>query len=187
MSSYTGYIMASPEPRDFGIEAFEQQESEVAKGPTLAHINGRVFGINRWEEFQLYSSVPLGDEPEGMAEGYGYRLFIVRGFAKVILLAQRRRVVDYAIGQIFDRRIFPNLRRVSVFVDRMIEHCQNPISEFLITSLHGRFSGPSTHLRSISLYGDDVTQSPIYVEHQRLFNFHSGGFGRRLFEPTFPI
>ena len=99
----------------------------------------------------------------------------------MILLAPRRRVIDYALAQILDRRIYPNLRKVSITIDRMIEFCRQKESEFLVTSLHGRFAGPSTQLRSLSLYGDDVTQSSLYATHHELFNFHSGGLGRRLF------
>ncbi|MER9730888.1 hypothetical protein [Mesorhizobium sp. M0217] len=181
MSSYSGYIIASPASRDFTSKDFEQREPEVTNGPTLRYLDS-AYGIRRWDEYSLSSPVSLADESEGARERYVYQIFIVRGFAKMIILANRRKIVDYAVNQIFDRRIFPNLRKVSVFVDRMIEHCRQPESEFLVTSLHGRFAGPTTTLRSISLYGDDVTQSPLYVEHHQTFNFHSGGLGRRLFE-----
>jgi hypothetical protein len=180
MTSYSGYIVASPTSRDFVRSEFEQHKPEAANGPTLLHRHERVFGISRWDEYLLKSPVPLADEPDG-GHGYQYQIYIVRGFAKMILLAHRRRIVDYAMGRILDRRIFPNLRKVSVFVDQMIEHCRQPNSDFLVTSLHGRFAGPGTDLRSISFYGDDVTQSSLYANYHQLFNFHSGGIGRRLF------
>ncbi|HEX7855926.1 MAG TPA: hypothetical protein VF503_19750 [Sphingobium sp.] len=181
MTSYSGYIIASPAARDYAADEFEQRTPEVVNGPTLSHRNDRVFNIPRWDEYLLQSPTPLSDEPGGQ-QHYQYQLYIVRGFSKMVVLAHRRRIVDYAMAQILDRKIFPNLRKVSVFVDRMIEHCRRRESEFLVTSLHGRFSGAGTHLRSISLYGDDVTQSTLYVDQHQLFNFHSSGLGRRLFE-----
>jgi hypothetical protein len=182
MSVFSGYLVASPAARDFAITEFELHEPDFPDGPTLKHVSARTFGINRWDEFSLRCSQPLMDEVNEGTSGYRYQLFVVRGFAKMIMLAHQRRIVDYALAQIFDRRIFPNLRKASIFVDKMIERCRHPESEFLVTSLHGRFAGANTNLRSISLYGDDVTQSPVYAEHHQLFNFHSSGLGRRLFD-----
>ena len=181
MSSVSGYIVASAAAREFTAKDFTLTKPEVARGPTLRHV-GQAYESKHWEEFELLSPIPLADEPEGLREGYTYQLFVVRGFAKVILLAARRKMVDYAMTQILDRQVSPNLRKVAIHVDRMIEFCRQSDSEFLVTSLHGRFAGPSTNLRSVSLYGDDVTQSSLYVEQHGLFNFHSGGLGRRLFK-----
>lgn len=177
MSSFSGYIVACPAARQFSVGELEMTEAEVTNGPTLRFQVSR-FGLREWEEYILTSPVPLSDETEG-AGRFDYPMFIVRGFSKLVVIAARRRIVDYALAKVLDRVIFPNLRKVNVFVDQLIEHCQGADSEFLITSLHGRFSGPATHLRSISLYGDDVTQSSIYEEHHELFNFHSSGIGRR--------
>jgi hypothetical protein len=181
MTSYSGYIVASPAAQDPSAVDFEQREPEVAGGPTLSHVRDRVFNINRWDEYLLSAPAPLSDEPRGRPS-YEYQFYTIRGFAKTILLAHRRRIVDYVLSQIIDRRVFPNLRKVSIFVDPMIEYCRRPNSEFLVTSLHGRFSGSATHLRSVSFYGDEVTLSPLYIDHHRLFNFHSAGIGRRLFD-----
>lgn len=179
MTSYSGYIVASPAPEDFTAEKFERPIKEVAHAPTLTRVSPRVFNVNRWDEYRLKVSIPLADEPREQEE-YQYLVYVVRGFAKVILLAPRRRIVDYVIGQILDRQIYPNLRKVSIFIDPMINYCRQSEAEFLVTSLHGRFAGSATQLRSISLYGDDVTQSPLYIEHHQFFNFHSAGLGRRL-------
>ena len=181
MSSFSGYIVASPSGRDIGPRDLAVSEPAFAGGPTL-RLHGNAFGIRRWEEHILTSPRPLADEPESDGGAYEYRMHVIRGRARMLFLAPRRRIVDFALGQILDRRIVPNLRKVSVFVDRLIDRCSEAESPFLITSLHGRFSGPSTQIRSLSLYGDDVTESTIYGEHGNLFNFHSCGVGRRLFE-----
>ena len=99
----------------------------------------------------------------------------------MIVLAARRRIGDYALSQVLDRRIFPNLRKISVHIEQLIEYCTRSDAQFLVTSLHGRFSGSSRNIKSMSLYGDDVTNSPIYRDNHPFFNFHSCGIGRRLF------
>lgn len=181
MTSFSGFIMASPAPRDFSPRDFEMETPAFPKGASLALSQSRTFGMPRWDEFVLTSSIPLsegGDE----SGPFKYPLFIVRGYSKLLVLAHRRRIVDHAISQVFNNKVYPNIRKVPLLIDPMIGHCSLPSAEFLITSLHGKYSGPDTHLRSISLYGDDVAKSLVFSEHHELFNFHTCGLGRRLYD-----
>jgi len=180
MSNYSGYMMANQAGASFTVAELEQPRPVVAGGASLVY-RDHAYGLPRWQEYTLYSTIPLSDELEGERSTWSYQLFVVRGHAKLIVLAARRRIVDYALAQILDRRIHPNLRKINVYIDQMIEFCTKLESEFLITSLHGRFSGAARSVRSMSLYGDDVTNSPIYRDNHPYFNFHSCGMGRRLF------
>jgi hypothetical protein len=181
MSSYSGYMLANHAGDDFATEDIEQRQPEVVGGPSLT-LRGSAYGLQRWGEYLLYSPVPLADEPEGDQTGYQYQVLVVRGRAKLIILAARRRIVDYALQSILDRKIYPNLRKINVYIEQMIDYCTKSEAEFLVTSLHGRFSGATRNVRSMSLYGDDVTNSPIYRDNHAYFNFHSCGIGRRLFD-----
>jgi hypothetical protein len=173
-------MLANQTGQTFVTEDIEMTEAEVTGGPRLMY-RDHAFGITRWGEYVLHSTVPLADEPENERSQYSYQLFVIRGRAKLIVLASRRRIVDYALTQILDRKIFPNLRKISIYIERVIEHCTQAEAEFLVTSLHGRFAGSAKNVRSMSLYGDDVTNSPIYRDNHLYFNFHSCGIGRRLF------
>lgn len=181
MSSYSGYMLANQAGDDFTTADIEQREPEVAGGPSLA-LCGKAYGLRHWGEYLLYSPVSLADEPEGERSRYHYQLLVVRGRAKLIILAPRRRIVDYTLQQILNRKIHPNLRKINIYVEQMIGYCTQQEAEFLVTSLHGRFSGSTRNIRSMSLYGDDVTNSPIYRDNHAYFNFHSCGIGRRLFD-----
>ncbi|WP_141400541.1 hypothetical protein [Magnetospirillum sp. 15-1] len=181
MTSYSGYIVAGRTARDFSSGEFEERTPSVANGPTLTHRSDRVFGISRWDEYLLHSPIPLSDEVDKQ-QRYQYQIFIVRGFTMMVFLAHRRKIIDYVISNIIDKKISPKLEKVNIAISDMIKHCGGAESEFLVTSMHGRFSGPDTQLSSIALYGDDVTQSSIYINYHNLFNFHSAGLGRRLFD-----
>lgn len=181
MSSYSGYMLANQTGQSFVTDEIELKEAEVVGGPRLIY-RDHTFGIMRWSEFVLHTTVPLADEPESERSQYSYQLYVIRGRAKLIMLASRRRIVDYALTHILDRKIYPNLRKISVYIEHVIEHCTKAEAEFLITSLHGRFAGSAKNVRSMSLYGDDVTNSPIYRDNHPYFNFHSCGIGRRLFD-----
>ncbi|CAN5393814.1 hypothetical protein BH10PLA2_BH10PLA2_38100 [soil metagenome] len=181
MTSFSGYIVAGLEPREITVAELEMSEPETPHGPTLQHAGDR-FGIKGWEEFVLHSPTALNDEIEKPSGGFSYPVLVVRGFGKMIILAWSKKIVEYTLARILDRRIYPNLRKVNVFIDRLIGVCDQPTNEFLVTSVHGKFAGPATQLRSISLYGDDVTKSSLYGDYHDAFNFSSCGLGRRLHE-----
>jgi hypothetical protein len=67
-------------------------------------------------------------------------------------------------------------------VPALVSFCADPASEFLITSLFGDYSGPTTLLKRISFYGDEVTKSAMFETYHGQFNFYRAGLGRRLFE-----
>lgn len=181
MSSYSGYILANHIGSRVTSQQIEVRQPIVAKGPRFLYID-HAYGVSRWSEYSLHAPAPLADEPSDGRSEYQYQVFVVRGSGKVIVLAARRRIVDYVLVHILDRTISPSLRKVSIFVDKLIRFCTTNDSEFLITSLHGRFAGASKNIKSISLYGDDVTNSNVYSDNGRFFNFHSSGLGRRLFD-----
>lgn len=182
MTSLSGFIVASPAARDFMTKDFVMEEPAIPKGATMKLKHTRVFNLARWDEYSLRSFVPLGDETAEENGPFDYLVYIVRGYSKLLVLSHRRRIVEVALAQVFSNCVYPNLRKVPILIDEMIDFCQRPEAEFLITSLHGKYSGSGTDLRSISLYGDDVSRSTLFVEHHGQFNFHTCGLGRRLFD-----
>jgi hypothetical protein len=181
VANFSGFLLASSEARNFSAEDFVVTKPIIKRGPRLIHGSSRSFGLKAWEEYTLYSPVPLSEERSDPRPEYSYPVYIVRGYSKILLLCQRRKAAEYVVSTIMTRKFFPPLRKVSIFIDRLIDHCATPDSEFLATSVHGRFSGSSRNVQSMSLYGDDVTRSPIFAENHEFFNFHSCGVGRRRF------
>lgn len=184
MTTMSGYLLASPTSKGITRELLTVGHPPGGpKVPSIRFLN-TLFQLRQWEEFELLSDTALADEVIGGAVGppYTYKLLCVTSGAKVIVVSERKRITDYAINRVYDRRIYPNLRKVAIRIDKLIEACQSTTSEYLITSLHGRFSGSERHVRTMSLYGDDVTESAIFRTHNHLFNFYSCGIGRRLFE-----
>lgn len=172
--------MARPSDEEVPRELLETDKPLAVGGPTLSFV-GSAYAIRRWDEFVLRSPIRLGEEAEAAKPPFEYQVYIVRGLGKFVVFAPRRRVADYLVQQIFDRKILPHFRKVPINIQKVIQKCETPDSEFLITSLHGRFSGAGRSLRIMSLYGDDVTDSIIFRQHHELFNFFSCGVGRRLY------
>lgn len=179
MRGLSGYLLASTLGAAIERDHLLCLEPLRKGGPSLSFV-GQPY--RQWDEYELVSPISLEDESDRLPSGPGpfhYRFFAIRGFSKVVVLAERKRVVDYVLTQIFDRVVTPRLRKVALRLDEVIRFCETIESPYLVTSLLGRFAGPSHHLRLIILYGDDLTDTPLFREHGHFFNFQSCGVGRR--------
>lgn len=179
MQGHNGYLLASTLGAMLERDALLCPQPLRDGGPTLTFVGeGK---LANWDELELISQISLAEENEAISPGpYRYRVLAIRGFSKLILLAERKRVVDYVLSQIFDRQVAPRLRKVSLNLDETIRFCEQATSPYLVTSLHGRVAGPSRQLRAIALYGDDITDTALFREFGHLFNVYSCGLGRRL-------
>ena len=181
MQGLSGYLLASTLGAPIEREMLTFESSDLGP-PSLSFVSS-MYRLRQWDELELVSPIALSDEGEAGGPGpFRYRVIAVRGFSKIVLLAERRRVVDYVLNHVFDRQVTPRLRKVSLRLDDAIRFCQSPDSPYLITSMLGRFAGAARQLRAIALYGDDVTDSPIFRDYGHLFNVYSCGLGRRLDE-----
>lgn len=181
MTRLSGYLLANTSGQNVLLSDFEAARTATGL-PRLQHV-GQNFNIKSWEDFDLITNDALADEDGSAAsKPYRYRVSIVRGYSKLIVLAYRRKISDYLVANVLDRLFTPKLRRVPIMLANLIQHCTEPTSTYRITSLVGRHAGPGRQVRTMSLYGEDVTDSTIFREHGDRFNFYSCGLGRRLFD-----
>jgi hypothetical protein len=181
MRGLSGYLLASTVGDQIERSTILCEEPLRSGGPTLRFVAPAY--LKRWDELELTSPISLEEEGEAESKSPGpfrYRVYVIRGFSKLILLAERRRVVEYIISHIFDKMVAPRLRKVALHLDDAIRFCEQPISPYLITSILGRFAGSARQIRVIALYGDDITDTPLFREQGHLFNYYSCGMGRRL-------
>lgn len=180
MASFSGYIIANEGHLDVKARSLELN-AEAKSGVVSFNQRGTMFSLKQWHHFELRSLLPLADEEDQNRANFVYPVIVIKGYGKFVVLAHRRKIVDYVLANVFDELFFPNYRKINIYVDRLIEACADAEHEFLVTSLHGRFSGANRDLKTMSLYGDNVTRSSLYSEFHHLFNFYSCGVGRRLF------
>lgn len=180
MSNYSGFIIADPEGGAVGQREIEVVGGDVTKGVSF-QFTGTDFGLKVWGRYLLHSPHPLADE-EWSPKGFDYRVYVVRGRARLIVLAPRRSIAEYCWNKVFQQHVARVFRRVNILVPTMVSFCADPNSEFLITSLFGDYSGSTTFLKRLSFYGDEVTRSAMFEMYHGHFNFYRAGLGRRLFE-----
>lgn len=179
----SGYLLASPTRQEIKKDLLTSDVGERRQALNL-HYAGNFQNLRQWESYQFVTDTPIAEEGQDELAGgppYTYLVVCVRSGSKMILLAERKRVTDFVLSHVVDQRIFPNLRKVGIRVDRLIHSCESSDSEYLITTLYGRFSGSDRKISKISLFGDDLTDSSVFREHHHLFNFYTCGVGRRLF------
>jgi hypothetical protein len=180
MSKYSGFLIADPGGGDVDARELEVGIDSAKASEIKFRLVGSDFGLRVWGDYRLHSPQPLADE-EWSPVGYEYRVYVVRGRARLIVLAPRRTIAEYLWTRVFQALLPRSFRRVNVRIPELVTFCGLPSAEFLVTSLFGDFSGSATYLKRVALYGDEVTQSALYDQYGKHFNFYRCGLGRRLF------
>ena len=119
MRSVSGYILANRSTDNIATRNVEMREPEVANGPTLT-FKSRAYGIRRWGSYELISPVPLADEFDTPNGVFKYQVFVVTGLAKLVILASRKKIAEYALSNILNRTIRPRLVKLNVKIDSII-------------------------------------------------------------------
>jgi hypothetical protein len=129
----------------------------------------------KWEYYDFHSSIPLPLDNIQAEPQFNSKVLICRSLSRFILLAERRKIADFVIEKFLSKSAFPNFRKVPIFVDDFVADCSSKSSTYAVTSVHGKFKGPGKALKTIILYGEEVTDSTLFRQQHDLFNFYSIG------------
>lgn len=137
-----------------------------------------------WESFRFTSSTALPNDNIGPNADpvHTCQVLICRSRSRMLFLTERRKFADFVIDNLLSVALFPNFRKVPIAIDQFIGVCSSKESPYAVTSMHGRFSGTERFLRTIILYGDEVTDSSLFRQQRALFNFYSAGVRKRTSE-----
>jgi len=187
MSHWNGLLLAHKEGTPITKEMIcGNIEPETHQFPLLRFKRENSYGLPQWNQYILISKNALEDEEIRSSSKsnhfYEYPVYLVTSGAKIIVLAQRKKVLRETVRNALNRDIFPNLRSIDVHIDDLICQCMQEDSEFRITSVNGKYSGSSKDIKSISLHGLNVTESSLFKAYHDHFNFFSCGVGRRRYD-----
>lgn len=183
--SLSGYLLASPNDRPIARGALGDSQSQKSRAPYLI-FEQAYENLKLWEEYTFYSDRAFVDDGNtNLKPPFKYPVYCARSGAKLIILSERRRLTDYIIEAVLNDTIFPNLKHVSFQIEKMISAFQDVNSEYRLTALHGRYAGPERSLRTIVLYGQEVTENVVFREHRHLFNFYLCGIAERSSDDPF--
>lgn len=179
MTAFTGYLLVADESiGDITVELLEKGWYCSNKSESLLKYSGSFQDLSLWETYIFSSKYFFTEDktPELLGPPYHYRVVCARSGRKLIVLTELRKITDHLISRL-DETITPNLRKVHFCIDDLITGFSNSNSKYQTTSLRGRIKDDTRNLRTISLYGTNVIDSPVFREHHNLFNFYSCGLG----------
>jgi len=137
---------------------------------------GDLAGIPRWERYALDSPPIFGEEVEDGAT-VNYQVIARRSGGKMILVGVAG-LVEHVVDKGHLARIRPALRRVPVAVDALIRDIAERPGDFAISYAHGRSPGFGARMRSVSYYGDDISEASLFRESLPLLVFSTCGLRR---------
>lgn len=137
-----------------------------------------------WEEFELESTKQLvdDDDPES-GPPYLYPIVTRRSESRIVLLSRRKELVEYLL----EKPTF-NLEselehlnvRVGSLIDHLLESGSIPSEGSLIPSfIYAKTPQYGERLRSLSLFGDDVTNTNLFSEYRPQMDVLTCGLRRQ--------
>jgi len=178
--NWSGYLFSHPKGED--AQSLVEKNFSTGEGNAsgLVKTDRNFHDLGQWHFYNFKTSTPLMGEDKydlPIKGPYEYKLIFVFSGCRVIVLAQRKTIVSYVQTHILGRTIYPNLREVKINLDAFVESCAPVDSRYRVTSLYGRVATSKSDVKSISLRGNNVTDSDIYKMHGRHFNYISCGIG----------
>lgn len=177
MSIYSGYFLAAPngEVPSKAILINQTVEPKVKISEVSNEYTSKL-----WETYTVHSSKPLSRERQLDAnETFKYQILLAKGKNRIVLLGDKADVAKFIFKNILCRVFYPNLRQIYINIDSFVRDCEDRDSTYLITVLYGRYAGENHNVNSISLFGEDVTNSASYESQKGTFDFYLSGIKTR--------
>lgn len=181
MTALSGFLLASPT----GTTVTRRHLADDDQGgrrtfPYLVY-DSAFKSSSRWEVYTFHSDKSFSEYlSPGLAQPpFPYPALCARSGSKLIVLTPRKDLTKYVLRSTLSKRVFPNLRQVQIHIPSIVEAFQHSDSEYVITSLHGHMRGSETALRTMSIWGSNVTNSSLYEDYKGLFDFTSCGVAKR--------
>ena len=129
---------------------------------------------SQWYLLKFVSDMPLID-PKVEVPPYMYPIYYRQSSRRALILSHRKHIAEEFLKIITSFNRIPLLEAVYIDVQGLVSlACAKP-SSYAITYLHARTTGLGSSIRSLSLYGDDVTGSSLYRDHAVSLLAHTCG------------
>ena len=160
----SGYLLATSASRN-------EVRATILSTPHISE-DGH-FVASQWEQFRITSAVPLLGE-ETTDSPFRYPLVCRRSEHHFLLLSLGRKSVDHFLSHVAPTNdvVF---YRTSLGVDRAVRLIATGDTKYALTFVHARVAAFGNTLRSVSFYGDDISEADFFRDHLSLFNCYTCG------------
>jgi hypothetical protein len=169
MSSFAGYILHP----NFTLSGnFEELFESVTGIKKFVKITG-----TEWYSFTLTSQNPISEDDIKSNSGLYEYPFVARwGGKNFIFTANTKEVATFFVEK-FMPSAGKSFRKQGIDVDGFVRKIAEHPSRFTLTYLNARVYTWGAALRSVSLFGEDITASGLLLENIKNLNFNSCGVG----------
>lgn len=183
MTILSGYILARPATAPSSRHRISREDLatsvETVDGEFSLRFDHVLSLGDYWESFEFSSSVPLPTEEKDFGQVHSCSVIVCRSVSRMLFLTERKRITDFIIEKLLAASVYPNFRKVPIAIDKFIDACSEIESPYAVTSMHGRFAGNERAVRTMILFGEEITDSSVFRQHGNLFNFYNAGVKRR--------
>ena len=130
---------------------------------------------NAWRQLVYTSNVPLIDSDFLSKPPYDYILFYRQSLKRAIFLSITSKLIRLVEEHLAKMLNLISLKAVNIDVDGLVNEIANNPCEFVITALHAKTAGFGAPLKSVSFYGEDITQVSLYYNHKENLQCHMCG------------
>jgi hypothetical protein len=124
----------------------------------------------------------LFDEDElGLRPPFQYPVVCRRSGRRLVLLAASSRILDRLLSDNGGVSNDLRLSKIPIAVDALVKSISRDAGRYSLSFIHARISSSSSSLRSVSFYGDDVTQSRLFKDHSDDLNCYGCGLRHEVY------
>lgn len=167
MRDLTGYLLSTK------LRVVEQEQLRAAQDLVFV----RQLQHSRWEEFRFHSAAPLrGEEVQlGFSGSFEYTVLCRRSGPRVLVVGESRTVVDALLDRSLRASLGGLTKKVRIPVDRLVKSLSADPGAFVLSFVHSRVSAFGHSLRTVSFYGDDLSESPLFRDQLSLMQCYACG------------
>ncbi len=131
---------------------------------------------SQWDEYRFISPRPLRGEITSLTDQpFRYPVVIRRSGPRILLLSVAGDVTDVLLKERLQPKLRPQLRHVSIAIDRLVREIILRPTLYALTYGHARVPGYGATLKSVSYFGEDLAEAAFFRDHHNLMNFVSCG------------
>lgn len=131
---------------------------------------------SKWERFVYTSELAFkGEDLYGAKPPFRYPIVARRSGHRILLLSLAKRIIDHMVEGKLNQVFPPYFRRVSIAVDALVKAMVSKPTVYSLTFVHARVPAFGASLRSVSFYGDDLTEAALFRDNVAVMNFFTCG------------
>lgn len=150
------------------------QRDDLLRCPRLRF--HRLITSTKWEEYSYSSQKPLrGEDITITKPPFTYQVICRRSGPRLLLLSVDKEITEFVVEKDLSTFLVPHLRRVGIAVDKLVNDIAEMPDNYALSLVHARVQIFGSSLRSVSFYGDNLAEAPLFRDQMSSMTFFKCG------------